>query len=221
MKRRRVLVTGGSRGIGKEICKLMSERGYDVVAPTREALNMSDPESIDRYFSSNGAFDILVNNAGINLLASIDQVLPAQWLEMVAINLTGPLQLIQRVVPHMRERGWGRILNMSSIFSNLTRENRVQYSATKSGLNGITRTAALELGPSGILVNSVCPGYVETQLTFQNNSPADIERILSSIPLRRMAKPSEIADLVEFLCSERNTYLTGQMITVDGGFSIQ
>lgn len=218
---RRALVTGGARGIGEVIASLMRERGFEVVCPKREEMNLADVKSIDRFLAGAGTFDVLVNNAGINNLGALDEVTTESWDEMVTVNLTAPLRLMQGVAKGMRERRYGRIVNMSSIFSNLTRERRVQYSATKSGLNGMTRTAAVELGPHGILVNSVCPGYVETQLTFQNNSPADIEKILATIPLRKMAKPQEIAELVEFLCSERNTYITGQMLTIDGGFSIQ
>lgn len=219
--KKRVLITGGSRGIGQKIADLFRERGYDVVTPGREDLDLSSEASIDKYFSQNSNFDILVNNAGINLVSAIEDVKPEQWNQMVAINLTAPFKIIQKVAPHMKSKGWGRIVNISSIFSNLTKAGRAPYSATKSGLNGLTRTAAIELASAGILVNSICPGYVETQLTYQNNSPADLEKIISSIPVRRLADPKEIGELVEYLCSERNSYLTGQMITIDGGFSIQ
>lgn len=218
---KRVLLTGGGGGIGSEILKLMRTRGYEVIAPSREQMNLKDVGSIERFFASDCKFDVLINNAGINVLASLEEVDPAQWQDMVAVNLTAPMILIQKVIPHMSQQGWGRIVNISSIFSNLTRERRVQYSATKSGLNGLTRTAAVELGPQGILVNAICPGYIETKLTYQNNSPSDIDRILASIPLRKMAQASEVAEFVEFLCSTRNTYITGQMLTIDGGFSIQ
>lgn len=218
--KRRALVTGGSRGIGFEIAKLLSERDYEVIAPPRQDLDVGDRDSIDRFFSRSNEFDILVNNAGINNLGPMEDITPEQWDQMLAVNLTGPMHLMQKAAPHMRSRKWGRIVNMSSIFSNITREKRSPYSATKSGLNGLTRTAAVELGPHGILVNAVCPGYVETDLTYKNNSPADIEKILNAIPTRRMAKAHEIAELVEFLVSERNTYMTGQMVTIDGGFSI-
>ena len=217
----RVLITGGSRGIGQQIAAVMKERGYEVVLPGRQELNLESVESIDKYFSSERNIDILVNNAGINFISPLPEIAVPQWSQMLSVNLTAPMRLIQKVVPHMKKQGWGRILNISSIFSNITREGRASYSASKSGLNGLTRTAAVELGKYGILVNAVCPGYVETQLTHQNNSLADIERIVKTIPLGRMAQPEEIAELAEFLCSTRNSYITGQMITADGGFSIQ
>lgn len=218
---RRVLVTGGSRGIGLEIAGLLREREYNVVCPSRQELDLANPTSVDTFFRNQNGFDILVNNAGINHLASLDEITEAQWAEMLEVNLTSPRRLIQKVAPHMRQNKWGRIVNVSSIFSLLTKERRGAYSAAKSGLNGLTRTVAVELGPSGILVNAICPGYIETQMTFKNNSPAEIEKITGAIPLRRMAQAREIAEMVEFLVSERNTYLTGQMLIVDGGFSIQ
>lgn len=218
---KRVLITGGSRGIGQQIAKLMTTKGYEVVVPKREELNLESLESVDKYFSTERHIDILINNAGINFISPLPDIAIEQWSQMLTVNLTAPMKLVQKVIPHMQKAKWGRIINISSIFSNLTRQGRASYSASKSGLNGLTRTAAVELGPYGILVNAVCPGYVETQLTHQNNSPADIEKILKTIPVGRMAQPAEIAELVEFLCSERNSYITGQMITADGGFSIQ
>lgn len=218
---KRVLITGGARGIGQQIAQLMSTKGYEVITPRREELNLESLESIDKYFVTDRKIDILVNNAGVNFISPLSDIATEQWSQMLTVNLTAPMKLVQKVIPHMQRAKWGRIVNVSSIFSNITREGRASYSASKSGLNGLTRTAAVELGKHGILVNAVCPGYVETQLTHQNNSPADIERILKTIPVGRMAQPAEIAELVEFLCSERNSYITGQMITADGGFSIQ
>jgi len=218
---KRALITGGSRGIGQQIAQVMSARGFEVVVPKRQELNLESLESIEKYFATDRQFDILVNNAGINFISPLAEIATDQWSQMLSVNLTAPMKLVQKVIPHMQKSKWGRIVNISSIFSNITREGRASYSASKSGLNGLTRSAAVELGKYGILVNAVCPGYVETQLTHQNNSPADIERILKTIPVGRMADPSEIAELVEFLCSDRNSYITGQMITADGGFSIQ
>lgn len=216
-----VLVTGGSRGIGLEISKLLIDRGYGVKAPERAELDLSNLQSIERYFKQKREFDILINNAGINFLAEVESIDPLIWDQMVKVNLTAPMLLIQNVIPRMKEKKWGRIINISSMFSIITKEKRGSYSAVKSGLNGLTRTTAVELGPYGILVNSVCPGYIETALTYQNNSAVEIEKIIGDIPLRRMAKPTEVAELVEFLVSDRNTYLTGQAITIDGGFTLK
>lgn len=218
---KKVLVTGGSRGIGRQISKLLKEKGYMVETPERSELDLTNLQSIEGYFSHNTNFDILINNAGINVLAQIESIEHDSWHKMVAVNLTAPMLLIQKVVPYMKEAKWGRIVNISSMFSNITKEKRGAYSAVKSGLNGLTRTAAVELAPFGVLVNSVCPGYVETDLTYQNNSPSEIEKILQDIPIGRMAKAVEIAELVEFLISDRNSYLTGQSITIDGGFTLK
>jgi NAD(P)-dependent dehydrogenase (short-subunit alcohol dehydrogenase family) len=119
----------------------------------------------------------------------------------------------------MRKRRWGRIVNISSIFGIVTRQQRAAYSATKSALAGLTRTMAVELGHNNVLVNCVAPGYVETELTRQNNSPSDLEKIADTIPMGRLGQPEEIAKLVAFLCGDDNTYITGQVLVADGGFT--
>lgn len=217
------LVTGGSRGLGKAMCELLSARGIQVVAPGRGELDLSSSASIDAFLKTPvaGKIDILINNAGINNPEAIEQISDKNWQETAQINLTAPLKLIQGVAPGMKARGWGRIVNVSSVFSVVTREKRAAYSAVKSGLNGLTRTAAVELAPFGILVNSIAPGYVDTDLTRKNNPPEVLEKIIQTIPARRLAKPNEIAETVAFLVSEANGYLTGQTVVVDGGFSSQ
>ncbi|MBS1984652.1 MAG: SDR family oxidoreductase [Bdellovibrionales bacterium] len=217
------LVTGGSRGLGKAMCELLSARGVQVVAPGREELDLSSSASIDAFLKTPvaGKIDILINNAGINNPEAIEQISDKNWQETLQINLTAPLKLIQGVAPGMKARGWGRIVNVSSVFSVVTREKRAAYSAVKSGLNGLTRTAAVELAPFGILVNSIAPGYVDTDLTRKNNPPEVLEKIIQTIPARRLAKPNEIVETVAFLVSEANGYLTGQTVVVDGGFSSQ
>jgi 3-oxoacyl-[acyl-carrier protein] reductase len=118
----------------------------------------------------------------------------------------------------MAARGWGRILNLSTIFSVVTKERRAAYAMTKSALNALTRSVAVEFGPAGVLVNALAPGYVDTALTRQNNSPAALEAICATIPLRRLAAPAELARIAAFLVSDENSYLTGQTIVADGGF---
>jgi 3-oxoacyl-[acyl-carrier protein] reductase len=217
---RTVLITGGARGIGAAIAAELTARGCTIVAPSRAEMELADPQSVDRYIADNAnlAVDILINNAGINFLKALAELDAATWSSMMQVNVTAPLRLIQAFAPGMQQRKWGRILNVSSIFGIVTKERRMAYSMTKAAINGMTRTAAVELGPDGVLVNSLCPGYVETALTRQNNSPADIAAIEESIPLRRLAQPQELARAVAFLCSEENTYLTGQSVVVDGGF---
>ena len=218
--KRKALITGGARGIGAAIAKELSQRGFEIIAPSRSELDLSKSASVEKFLKNDSLqVDVLINNAGINVLKSLSDLDGATWSEMLQVNLSAPLRLIQAVTPHMREQKWGRILNLSSIFSLVTKENRAGYSMSKAGLNALTRSAAVELGPHGILVNALCPGYVDTELTRKNNSPAELEKIEESIPLRRMAKAEELARVAAFLCSEENSYLTGQMVVVDGGFT--
>jgi 3-oxoacyl-[acyl-carrier protein] reductase len=221
--RRTALVTGARRGIGATIAARLARDGFNVLAPTRQELDLARPEAIDRFIEQRQAdgVDVLVNNAGINVLQPLEQVDDATWATVVQVNVRAPFRLIQGFAGGMKSRGWGRIVNMSSIFSLVTKESRSSYTTVKSALNGLTRTAAVELGRHGILVNAVCPGYVDTDLTRQNNSPADLERIRATIPVGRLAKPEEIAAFVAFLCSEENTYITGQTLVIDGGFTCQ
>jgi len=220
-KHHKALITGGSRGLGAAMASLLEDQGVEVIAPTRDVLDLSRMESIAAYIASEQGkgFDIIINNAGINLLNELTHVKDEDWQIMLQVNLTAPMALIRGFSPYMKAQKWGRIVNISSIFSLVTRENRSAYLATKAGLNGLTRTAAVELAPYGILVNAVCPGYVETELTFVNNSPEQLAAITATIPLQRLAQPHEIAKLVSFLCSEENTYLTGQTLVIDGGFT--
>jgi 3-oxoacyl-[acyl-carrier protein] reductase len=119
----------------------------------------------------------------------------------------------------MVQNKWGRIVNISSIYSIISRKGRAAYSASKAGLNGFTRTAALEYAGEGILVNSVCPGFVDTDLTRQNNTREQLAELTNHVPLRKLGSPDEIANFVYFLGSEQNQFITGQTIPIDGGFT--
>jgi len=218
---RTVLITGGARGIGAAIAAELDAAGCRVVTPTRSELDLVSPASLDAWVAANAglAVDILINNAGINVLRALPEIESAGWAAMMQTNLTAPLRLIQAFAPGMAVRGWGRILNLSTIFSLVTKERRAAYSMTKAALNALTRSAAVEFGPSGVLVNALAPGYVDTALTRQNNSPEAIAALTAAIPLRRLAQPAELARTAAFLVSASNTYLTGQTIVVDGGFT--
>ncbi len=218
---RTILITGGARGIGAAISAVLTEKGHRIIAPARAELDLSDPESVKNWLAENSnlPIDILINNAGINVLAGISEITADSWQLMLQTNLTSALKLIQTFAPGMEKNQWGRILNISTIFSLVTKERRAAYSMTKAALNALTRSAAVEYGPAGILVNSLAPGYVDTALTRQNNSPEAIAAITNTIPLRRMAQPEELARTAAFLVSEENSYLTGQTIVVDGGFT--
>lgn len=220
---RTAFVTGGARGIGHAIATELAARGCRIIAPARTELDLANPASIEAYLSAhkNLAVDILINNAGINVLHLVPDLAPAAWSAMLQTNLTAALRLTQAFAPGMAARGWGRILNVSTVFSLVTKERRAAYSMTKAALNALTRSTAVEFGPAGVLVNSLAPGYVDTALTRQNNSPEAIAAITAAVPLRRLAQSAELAKVAAFLVSEDNTYLTGQTIVADGGFTCQ
>ena len=219
MKIKNILITGASRGIGKAIKIALEKKGFHCHTPTRDELDVSNPVSINAYFSSlNVEIDGLVNNAGINILGDIDSINDIDTEKMINTNLVAPLKLIQLVVKNMKQKGYGRIINISSIWGVRSKKFRTLYSLTKFGLNGITKSLARELGENNILVNSIAPGYVNTEMTNKNISDVAQYKIKETIPLGRFAEPMEVANLVAFLLSDENTYITGQTITIDGGF---
>ena len=218
-KTKRVLLTGGSRGIGKAIKNLLEKEGWQVSAPSRAEMNLSDCGSIKNWLAAHNGFDALVNCAGINNLADIAAMNEHKISEMLQVNLVASMLLIQGVVPYMKQQKWGRIVNFSSIWAGFSKTARIMYSAAKSGVDGLTRGAAVELAPDNILVNAVAPGFINTEMTSQNNTPEQIREIAAGLPLKRLAEPEEIAELVSFLISDKNTFMTGQILYADGGFS--
>ena len=220
---RTALVTGGARGIGAAIVTELSARNVSVSAPTRDELDLADQVAIEQYIEKCNAediyFDILVNNAAVNIINPVEQISRETWLTTIQVNLNAPFRLAQAFAPTMRRNRWGRIVNLSSILGVVTRPHRAAYSTTKAALVGFTRTLASELGRDNVLVNCVAPGYVETNLVRKNNSDEELRRIAERVPLGRLAHPSEIAKFVSFLCSDENTYITGQTLIIDGGFT--
>jgi len=217
---RTALVTGAPRGIGAAIAGCFAALGATVLTPSRAELDLGDGASIAAFVQSLAApVDILVNNAGVNWPQELGGLEDARLDETLLVNLAAPIRLSRGVVPGMMRRGYGRIVNVSSVWAVVSREGRIAYAASKSGLGGFTRTLALETAPYGVLVNAVAPGYVATDLTRQNNSASELTSIAGQIPLGRLAEPGEVAELVAFLCSARNSYLTGQVVVCDGGFT--
>ena len=231
---RRVLVTGGTRGIGRAIAEQFKKEGCEVIITgTRE-----EPEDIDGFeymavdfgdkFSTNDFFkkledidiDVLINNAGINNIKLIPDVKEWEYDELFDVNLKAPYFMSQFAAKSMKKRGGGHIINISSIMSVTSREKRSLYSTTKAGLTGMTRALSIELGGDNILVNCVSPGFTLTDLTKESLSQEEMDGYASKIPLGRLAEVEEMASVVCFMCSKGNSYITGQNIIVDGGFTV-
>ena len=206
----KVLITGSSRGIGKEIYNLFIEQGHSVYAPNRNELDLSTEfELIHK------DFDVIINNAGINPLAEIDIM---NQEAVMKINYYAPLKIIQQCLPYMLKQKSGHIINIGSIWSHISKEKRAAYSASKAALESIARSITAEYSKFGILANTVSPGFILTDLTVKNNTEEQIEQIQSELPIKRLGTTKEIANLIYFL-GVNNTYITGQNIIIDGGYS--
>lgn len=219
MNQKNALITGASRGIGLAIANCLKKQGIGILVPERKELNLLSEDSINKYLASlKRPIDILVNNAGINILGSIEGLTDKNINETMQVNLLAPLRITRKLAPLMIDRKYGRIVNIGSIWGIITKPGRITYTLTKSGLGGLTRSLAVEFAPYNVLVNCVAPGYVNTEMTKENNTKKELERIKKTIPVQRLCEPSEVAELVSFLCSDKNTYITGQVIAIDGGY---
>jgi NAD(P)-dependent dehydrogenase (short-subunit alcohol dehydrogenase family) len=239
---RTAVVTGGSRGIGAATARALDAAGarvavvsrpsadLDAVAaqlvhePLRIAADLGHPDAprevADRALEAFGSVDILVNNAAG--AARLDTVETGAELidELLAVNVRAPLLLTAAVVPSMAARSRGSIINLSSVSALLGTPRRAAYAASKGALDAATRSLAMELGPSGIRVNSVAPGVVDTALWARNKAiPGVVETIEEQTPLRRWAAPEDIADVIVFLASDAARFITGETIAVDGGLA--
>ena len=217
--RKTALITGASRGIGRAAAEWFRRAGYDVLTPARSEMDLADPASIAAWCRSAERVDVLVNNAGINTIAPLDALGDGVLDEMLQVNLKAPLQIVRARGGRIGGSRTGRIVNLSSIWAFVSKEGRCGYTAAKAAVRGVTQTLALELAPRNILVNAVAPGFVDTELTRRNNTPEQIAALAETIPLARLAAPEEIAELIGFLASERNTYITGQTLVIDGGYT--
>lgn len=216
-----VFLTGATGGIGKSIHSLLSET-YHVISPLRSELDLSNVRSIMEYIGRHKAdpIDIIINCAASNpLKPSWEKMTPEEIEKIIRINLTAPLLLSRGLSGHMKKQKWGRIVNISSIWGVVGRATRTIYSETKFGLEGQTRSLAQAFGKFNILVNCVSPGFVDTQMTRRNLSQLEINRLLLSVPLGRLAQPEEIAKSVSFLVSEENSFINGANIVIDGGYT--
>ncbi len=218
---KKALVTGASRGIGAAVAEKLKNMGYEVYTPSHAELDLSDVKSVEAFCEKvkDITFDVLINNAGINEVHPVEQITDDELERTVQINLLSPIRLIRGIVENMKKNGGGRIVNIGSIWGLAGKPGRVSYAATKHGIHGVTQTLAVELAPYNILVNTVCPGFTLTELTYKNNTPEQIEEISGYIPMGRMASPAEQASVICYLASEENTYITGQQLASDGGYT--
>lgn len=218
-----VFITGAARGLGAAIARRFRASGKIVIAPSRAELDLSDPASVRRYLDRPGleTVDVLINNAGENILGTIDALPDADLRRMFETNVMAVWSLTRTLGGMMRQRRRGKIVNLASIFGIRSRASRAAYTATKAALIGFTKAAAIEFGPDNVLVNAVAPGFIDTDLTRRNNSPEQLEKLCGMVPLGRLGEPDEIANLVHWLASDENTYMTGQTVVIDGGFSSQ
>jgi 3-oxoacyl-[acyl-carrier protein] reductase len=219
---KKVFISGASRGIGLAVAEKYSKEGYDIVSPSRSEMDLSSVESIENYFlRTRLSVDCIVNNAGINPLSDIENISDKDLLETMQVNLIAPALIARALAGSMKVQKYGRIVNISSIWGIVSKEKRTVYSMTKNGIHGLTNTLAVELGAYNVLVNTVCPGFTNTELTQKNVSSTEAAKLCENIPLKRFAEPEEIASVVFFLGSDQNTYITGQKIAVDGGFVVK
>ena len=211
-----VLVTGSSRGIGDGIKTIFKE--HTVINPSRIEMDLGNTTSVERYLEGLPPVDIIINNAGVNYINTLERETLQNIQNTFAVNYLAPLTICQHFLSHMKNQKYGRIVNIGSIWINHAKPGRGSYSASKNALHSLTRTITSEYSEHNILCNTISPGYIVTDLTLQNNSEEDIQKIKEQIPQRRLGTVEEVAKLVYFLTLE-NTYLNGQNITIDGGYS--
>jgi 3-oxoacyl-[acyl-carrier protein] reductase len=170
--------------------------------------------------NTNLDFDAIILSAGISTPRDFMEVEDTEYIQTLEINLNSNRVLLKAVLPGMEKRKFGRIVAVSSSYSTITKAGRSSYSISKAALEALIRSIALENAQSNILANSIVPGFIETPLTHKNNTRSQIDRVLERIPMQRLGSPMEVASLASFLISEENSYITGQSIRIDGGFSI-
>ena len=234
MSRENIFVSGASRGIGKDIAINFAKKGFNVVGTSRNNFNFSEDlenlipiklditnrndinDCFDKLKSMNLLPDILINNAGITSDQLFIRMKDEEWDNVIETNLTGTFNLSKVFIKNMLKKKFGRIINISSISGLMGNPGQVNYSSSKAALSGFTKSLAKEVGSRNITVNSVAPGYIETDMTsFLENETR--MNIIKNIPLGRIGNVNDISDLVMFLASEEASYITGQTISVDGG----
>lgn len=245
-ERKIALVTGGSRGIGRAICVKLAENGFDIVFNYRSGVEAAD-ETVKLCESKNvkvlaiqcdisksadcdalinsalefgdGRVDVLVNNAGITKDALLPKITDENLDAVINVNLKGTFYMMRGLAKVMLKQRYGRIINMSSVVGLMGNAGQVNYAASKAAVIGMTKSLARELASRQITVNAVAPGMIETDMTEAIPESAR-GKILESIPFKEMGKPEDIANVVNFLAGDEGRYITGQVISVDGGMAI-
>ena len=231
------LVTGGTRGIGRAITARLKADGFKVAAgysgndAAAEACakelgvmvvkgNVGVFEdcgrAVQQIEAQLGPVDVLVNNAGITRDGLFHKMTPEQWGEVIRVNMDSVYNMTRHVIEGMRERGWGRIINISSVNGQKGQAGQTNYSAAKAGVLGFTRALALENARKGVTVNAIAPGYIDTDMVHAVPEKV-LEGIVAAIPVGRLGQGEEIADVVSFLAGERAGYVTGATLTINGG----
>jgi len=213
-----MFITGGNGEIGAVIREMFFKNNYHIIAPSSVELDCSNNDSINKYFADfkYDSIAAFVHCAGINNPKTYLEVKPETINRTVQINTLSFLYIIQHLSKLFDSTG--RIAAISSIYGTISRNKRIEYSTSKHGLKGMVQTLALEMAEKGVLVNSVSPGFIATQLTYKNNSQAVIDGLIADVPLKKLGQPTYVAELVYFLCSEKNQFITGQDIIIDGGY---
>ncbi|MDI9495045.1 MAG: 3-oxoacyl-[acyl-carrier-protein] reductase [Bacillota bacterium] len=237
------IITGASKGIGAVIAKRLNELNYNLVLNYRTntalmeelIVNFKNKETkniivqcdvslyedakklIDEAYSTFGTVDVLINNAGITKDNLLPLMTEEEFDRVIDINLKGTFNSCRHIAKRMMKQRQGRIINISSVSGLAGNPGQVNYSASKAGIIGMTKSMARELGKKNILVNAIAPGFIKTEMT--DKIPEEIKaEMMKNIPLQRLGKPEDIADCVEFLISDKASYITGQVISVNGGF---
>lgn len=238
------LVTGATRGIGKAVADTLYASGATVyLTGTRQeeidslnreissssierkhymCVDLSCNDSVEAFLKELNnieRIDICVNNAGINIVRDFCEVSYEEFLKVQNVNVFGPRRILNVVVPKMKTYRYGRIVNIASIWSVINRPGRSSYSISKNAIHGLTKALSVELAAYNVMVNSVSPGFTMTELTIQTNTREQLTDLGNRIAARRLATPQEQANIVAFLCSEQNSYMTGQNLIVDGGYT--
>ena len=234
---RLAVVTGGTRGIGLAISRALRADGFNVVAlyaqnddAARACAESSDVKvmradvgnyedcqtAVARIEADSGPIDVLVNNAGITRDALFHKMTQSQWSEVTRVNLDSVFNVTRPVIESMRQREWGRIINVSSINGQKGQAGQTNYSAAKAGMIGFTKALAQENARKGVTVNCVCPGYIDTEMVRSVPEPV-LEKIVGQIPVGRLGQAEEVAGLVAYLASDRAAFMTGAILAINGG----